>query len=34
MDFERKGVVDWIGLVQDAVKWMTLVNVIINLRVP
>ena len=26
--------VDWIGLAQDRDRWWTLVNVIMNLRVP
>jgi hypothetical protein len=27
-------VMDWIGLVQDRVKWRALVNSVMNLRVP
>jgi hypothetical protein len=26
--------VDWIGLVQDRDRWRTLVNVVMNIRVP
>jgi hypothetical protein len=26
--------VDWIGLAQDKVKWRSLVNAVMNLRVP
>jgi hypothetical protein len=33
MDLVLKGV-DWIHLVQDKDKWRTLVNTVINLRVP
>jgi hypothetical protein len=28
------GVVDWIGLAQDRYSWTTLVNSVMNLRVP
>jgi hypothetical protein len=28
------GVVDWIGLAQDRYRWVALVNVVMNLRVP
>ena len=28
------GYVDWIGLAQDTDRWRTLVNAIMNLRVP
>ena len=28
------GYVDWIGLAQDRDRWRTLVNVVMNLRVP
>jgi hypothetical protein len=35
---DRKGIgcsdVDWIGLVQDRDQWRTLVNTVMNLRVP
>jgi hypothetical protein len=27
-------VVDWIGVVQDRYRWRTLVNAVMNLRVP
>jgi hypothetical protein len=30
----RWGDVDWIGLAQDGYRWRTLVNLILNLRVP
>jgi len=28
------GYMDWIGLVQDRVRWRTLVSTVMNLRVP
>jgi hypothetical protein len=30
----RRGVVGWIGLVQDRNRWSALVNSVLNLRVP
>jgi hypothetical protein len=36
MDLLERGlnVVDWIGLTQDRYRWRTLVNSVMNLRVP
>jgi hypothetical protein len=36
MDLSEIGlnVVDWIGLAQDRYRWRTLVNAVMNLRVP
>jgi hypothetical protein len=36
MDFLEIGwnVVDWIGLTQDRYRWRTLINSVMNLRVP